>query len=48
VGLRELLESSSTLFWQISEELDRSWFAHIPASRAVAPPAWIDEELEAQ
>ncbi|HEY6560477.1 MAG TPA: circularly permuted type 2 ATP-grasp protein [Polyangiaceae bacterium] len=46
-GLRELLEDSHRLLWQFSDELTQTWFSHAESSKALSPPAWIDEELEA-
>ncbi len=45
-GLRQLLEDSSTLLWQFSDDVTHTWFSHADSSRVVAPPLWIDEELE--
>jgi uncharacterized alpha-E superfamily protein len=46
-GLWELLESSLNLLWQFSDDLTHSYFSHASRSQAVAPPLWIDENLEA-
>lgn len=46
-GLRALLEDSANLLWQFSDDITQSWFSHADPSHAVAPPQWIDEELEA-
>lgn len=45
-GLRQLLEDCSTLMWQLSEDVTHTWFTHGASSHAVAPPRWVDEELE--
>jgi uncharacterized alpha-E superfamily protein len=45
-GLRELLEDCSNLLWQLSDDVTGTWFSHTGRSLALAPPAWIDEELE--
>jgi uncharacterized circularly permuted ATP-grasp superfamily protein/uncharacterized alpha-E superfamily protein len=44
-GLRQLLEDSSTLLWQLSDDVAKAWFSHAEISRALAVPAWIDEKL---
>jgi uncharacterized alpha-E superfamily protein len=46
-GLRSLLEDSAVLLWQFSDDVSNTWFSHAKPSRAVAPPAWINEDLEA-
>lgn len=46
-GLFELLEDSSRLLWQFSDEVTQTWFSHSAVSRALSPPGWIDEDLEA-
>jgi uncharacterized circularly permuted ATP-grasp superfamily protein/uncharacterized alpha-E superfamily protein len=46
-GLWELAESSVNLLWQFSNDLASTYFSHSETSRAVAPPAWINENLEA-
>jgi uncharacterized circularly permuted ATP-grasp superfamily protein/uncharacterized alpha-E superfamily protein len=45
-GLRQLVEDSSTLLWQFSDDVTHTWFSHVATSHAVAPPRWINEELE--
>lgn len=45
-GLRALVEDCSNLLWQLSDDVTSTWFSHAARSRALAPPAWIDEELE--
>jgi uncharacterized circularly permuted ATP-grasp superfamily protein/uncharacterized alpha-E superfamily protein len=47
-GLRELLDESIEKIWQFSDEVGRTWFAHMSASRALSPPAWVNEDLEAK
>jgi uncharacterized alpha-E superfamily protein len=47
IGLRELLEDSHRLLWQFSDEVTQTWFSHADSSKALSPPAWIDEDLEA-
>jgi uncharacterized alpha-E superfamily protein len=46
-GLWELLESALNLLWQCSDDLTHTYFSHSARSHAVAPPLWIDEDLEA-
>jgi uncharacterized alpha-E superfamily protein len=46
-GLRQLLEESTNLLWQCSEDVTQTWFTHAVAPHASAPPQWINEELEA-
>jgi uncharacterized alpha-E superfamily protein len=46
-GLWELLESALNLLWQCSDDLTNTYFSHSAHSHAVAPPSWIDEDLEA-
>jgi uncharacterized alpha-E superfamily protein len=46
-GLWELAETGINLLWQFSDDLASSYFSHAEVSHAVAPPAWIDENLEA-
>ncbi|HMJ10690.1 MAG TPA: circularly permuted type 2 ATP-grasp protein [Polyangiaceae bacterium] len=46
-GLRELLEDAHRLLWQFSDEVTQTWFSHAESSKALSPPAWIDEDLEA-
>lgn len=47
-ALRAFLNESSSLLFQFSDDLSHAYFSHAQVSRAVAPPAWIDEELEAR
>lgn len=47
-GLRQLLEESATLLWQFSDEVGHTFFSHLAPSRAVSPPVWINEDLEAK
>jgi hypothetical protein len=47
-GLRQLLEESTTLIWQFSDEVGHTFFSHLASSRAVSPPVWINEDLEAK
>ncbi len=47
-GLRALLEESVEMIWQFSDEVARTWFAHMSPSRALSPPAWVNEDLEAK
>ncbi len=47
-GLRALLEDCANLLWQFSDDVTQSWFTHAESSHAMAPPQWIDEELEPQ
>ncbi len=46
-GLRQLLEESTTLFWQLSDDISGSFFSHLSKERAVSPPHWVNEDLEA-
>jgi uncharacterized alpha-E superfamily protein len=46
-GLRALLEESNRLVWQFSDDVSHTWFSHALPSRALAKPAWIDEDLDA-
>jgi uncharacterized alpha-E superfamily protein len=46
-GLWDLLESSLNLLWQFSDDLTTTYFSHSARSHAVAPPLWINEDLEA-
>jgi hypothetical protein len=46
--LRAALDAASELFWQLSDDVDHTWFSHTSASHALAVPAWVDEELEAR
>jgi uncharacterized alpha-E superfamily protein len=47
-GLRALLEESASLLWQFSDEVGSTWFSHLSPSRALSPPAWVNEDLEAK
>lgn len=47
-GLRQLLEESTTLLWQFSDDVSNTFFSHLAGSRAVSPPVWINEDLEAK
>jgi len=47
-GLRTLLEESVEMIWQFSDDVGNTWFAHMSASRALSPPAWVNEDLEAK
>jgi uncharacterized alpha-E superfamily protein len=47
-GLRQLLEDATDLLWQFSDDVTHTWFSHAPASHALFPPSWIDEQLEAR
>jgi uncharacterized circularly permuted ATP-grasp superfamily protein/uncharacterized alpha-E superfamily protein len=46
-GLRQLLEESLVQVWQLSDEVSATWFAHLSKERAVSPPHWVNEDLEA-
>jgi uncharacterized alpha-E superfamily protein len=46
-GLRQLLEEATVLFWQLSDEISATWFSHLSKERAVSPPHWVNEDLEA-
>jgi uncharacterized circularly permuted ATP-grasp superfamily protein/uncharacterized alpha-E superfamily protein len=46
-GLRQLLEEALVLFWQLSDEISATWFSHLSKERAVSPPHWVNEDLEA-
>lgn len=46
-GLWDLAEAGVNLLWQFSDDLTNTYFSHAETSHAVAPPAWIDENLEA-
>jgi uncharacterized alpha-E superfamily protein len=46
-GLRQLLEEALVLFWHLSDEISATWFAHLSKERAVSPPHWVNEDLEA-
>jgi uncharacterized circularly permuted ATP-grasp superfamily protein/uncharacterized alpha-E superfamily protein len=47
-GLRALLEECTVQIWQFSEDLGNTWFSHLEPSRALSPPIWVDEDLEAR
>jgi uncharacterized alpha-E superfamily protein len=47
-GLRKLLEESVEMIWQFSDDVGHTWFAHMSPSRALSPPAWVNEDLEAK
>ncbi|HEX3774737.1 MAG TPA: circularly permuted type 2 ATP-grasp protein [Polyangiaceae bacterium] len=47
-GLRQLLEDSLARLWQFSDEVGHTFFSHLASSRAVSPPVWINEDLEAK
>lgn len=47
-GLRALLEECTVLLWQFSEDVGHTWFSHLAPSRALSPPIWINEDLEAK
>jgi uncharacterized circularly permuted ATP-grasp superfamily protein/uncharacterized alpha-E superfamily protein len=47
-GLRALLEASTEMMWQFSDDVGHTWFAHMSPSRALSPPAWVNEDLEAK
>jgi len=46
-GLRQALEDNLALSWQLSDEISATWFAHLSKERAVSPPHWVNEDLEA-
>jgi len=46
-GLRQLLEESLVLFWQLSDDISATWFSLLSKERAVSPPHWVNEDLEA-
>jgi uncharacterized circularly permuted ATP-grasp superfamily protein/uncharacterized alpha-E superfamily protein len=46
-GLRQLLEDALNLFWQLSDDISATWFSHLSKERAVSPPHWVNEDLEA-
>ncbi len=46
-GLRQLLEDTLSSFWQLSDDISATWFAHLSKERAVSPPHWVNEDLEA-
>jgi hypothetical protein len=45
--LRQLLEDALNLFWQLSDDISATWFSHLSKERAVSPPHWVNEDLEA-
>ena len=47
-GLRVLLEQSTEMLWQFSDDVGHTWFSHMSPSRALSPPAWVNEDLEAK
>ncbi|HEY6077384.1 MAG TPA: circularly permuted type 2 ATP-grasp protein [Polyangiaceae bacterium] len=46
-GLRQLLEEAHVLFWQLSDDISATWFSLLSKERAVSPPHWVNEDLEA-
>jgi len=46
--LRALLQESLDMMWQLSDDVGKTWFAHMSSSRALSPPAWVNEDLEAK
>ena len=46
-GLRQLLEEALVLFWQLSDDISATWFSLLAKERAVSPPHWVNEDLEA-
>jgi uncharacterized alpha-E superfamily protein len=46
-GLRQLLEEVLVLFWHLSDDISATWFAHLSKERALSPPHWVNEDLEA-
>lgn len=46
-GLRQLLEELLHLFWQLSDDISSTWFSLLSKERAVSPPHWVNEDLEA-
>jgi hypothetical protein len=46
-ALRALAEEGINLMWQVSDDLTQTYFTHAGRSRAMAPPHWIGEDLEA-
>jgi uncharacterized circularly permuted ATP-grasp superfamily protein/uncharacterized alpha-E superfamily protein len=46
-GLRQFLEEALVLFWHLSDDISATWFAHLSKERAVSPPHWVNEDLEA-
>jgi uncharacterized circularly permuted ATP-grasp superfamily protein/uncharacterized alpha-E superfamily protein len=47
-ALKALLDESHDMLWQFSDDVGHTWFAHMSPSRAVSPPAWVNEDLEAK
>jgi uncharacterized circularly permuted ATP-grasp superfamily protein/uncharacterized alpha-E superfamily protein len=47
-GLVALLDESVDMIWQFSDEVGHTWFAHMSSSRAISPPHWVNEDLEAK
>lgn len=47
-GLRALAEECTNLFWQVSDDLARTYFSHAGLAHAVKPSVWVDENLEAR
>ena len=47
-GLKALLDESVEMMWQFSDDVGHTWFAHMSSSRALSPPAWVNEDLEAE
>ena len=36
------------MIWQFSDDVGKTWFANMSPSRALSPPAWVNEDLEAK
>ncbi len=47
-ALRNLAEDCINLFWQVSDDLARTYFSHAGLAHAVKPSVWVDENLEAR
>jgi uncharacterized alpha-E superfamily protein len=47
-ALKALLDESVEMIWQFSDDVGHTWFAHMSSSRALSPPAWVNEDLEAK
>ena len=47
-ALRALAEECTNLFWQVSDDLARTYFSHAGLAHAVKPSVWVDENLEAR
>jgi len=45
-GLRSLLDEAAEMIWQFSDEVGHTWFSHMASSRALSPPAWLNEDFE--